>query len=78
MTPAQANLNFTEPPSACTHRQIHLAHGRPMIPVGEWRQDAGSASRERDLACPDCGAIVGVRSEQLSQGSHTDDLSARR
>ena len=46
--------------AVCTHRTIHLEHGRAMIPVGEPRDLGGCVNQ--DLACPDCGAIVGESS----------------
>ncbi len=43
-------------PDVCTHRAIHLEGGR-MIPIGELR-GLGDCINQ-DLACPDCGAVVG-------------------
>ena len=48
----------------CTHQQIHLERPqRRMVPGGAWTGEG--ESRERDLACPDCGAVVGVCSSRV-------------
>ena len=56
-----SQLDLFSAATVCTHRVIHTERGK-MIPVGEWR-DHGSC-RNRDLACPTCGAIVGEVSER--------------